>query len=474
MPHERRPRDTRADGRPPRLRSSGPSYSGDVARQNPLETDRILALQRDLGNSRTTQWLAARRRGERLLHPASVQRDDALTVPAMRGGSRPSTNWGQIVAAVQRYNSARNQNASLVRRRELLDRVEHLLRSGKHLDQGFRGLRHRDARRAKRADAQNLLAEIATARAAQEREQVMLHGTFDGIGDEIWRQYIDLRRQHFGSAVFDEGLHGKPPEPGYLASMGGAHVFLARLLGRRMTPELYEKLQRETRRHSNDDTMAGWSTHTDHVDADKSTAGPGFLEAYAAAWGSNASLEEIYARLQSRSIPMGDAIERIYTTATMTTVNFAFKYPDKGESASKQRLQKLFDDFYDEVEVSDNKLQVIARPHKNLEYLHPFKDANTRTNLALLNKLLVEYGFEPVILDDPNQSYTQTVDEWAGLLQRGMDRWSEVLLAQVEDLDVTKAMLDFDTENDTPARNRLKQQDDRARDLEGVEDLFES
>lgn len=117
---------------------------------------------------------------------------------------------------------------------------------------------------------------------------------------------------------------------------------------------------------------------------------------------------------------------------------------------------------------------MIARLHKNLEYLHPFKDANTRTNLALLNKLLVEYGFEPVILDDPNQSYTQTVDEWAGLLQRGMDRWSEVLLAQVEDLDVTKAMLDFDTENDTPARNRLKQQDDRARDLEGVEDLFES
>ena len=381
------------------------------------------------------------------------------------GGTKATTNWGRLAAKVAEYNAAVFERRSFIVRQELLDEVDALLHAGKALDTGFRGLRHRDARKTKREAAQTLLAQIATERAALQAERQTMRGAFGAIGIETWRMYIDLRRQHFGSDVFDSGLHGKAPEPGYVASMANAHRFARDHLGEPMTAADYEQLQSLTRAHSSDATMAGWSSHTDRVNADRSTAGAAFEQQILHdAWAGG--LDDAYKYAQDRGIPMGDTFQ---VTKHPATLNFAFAYEGKSEAASKARIQALFDGFYAALRTTADPLREIAALHKNLEYMHAFKDANTRTNLVVLNKLLVESGFNPVVLDDPNQSYTQTIDEWVALVQRGMKRWRAVRRARTIGLDLEQFMIDFDAVAGTPARNRLQPLDASARYLIGVD-----
>lgn len=361
------------------------------------------------------------------------------------GGSTPTTNWGQVAAAVDVYNAADKARRSVISRRDLLDQVEHLLGQGKALNTGFRGFRHRGARKTKRDAAQALKAEIAAEAHALGAESEALKETFDAIGDDIWRQYIDLRRQHLGSAVFDRGLHGKPPEAGYLSSMAAAHSLARDQLGKKMDATEYESIQGASRQHSDDDDMAGWSASTDRVKAEKATAGDEFMRVANDALGTpNLGSAERNKKLKDAGISYGDLIESIYYTPDTAVIQFAFKYQGKSEAASKQRIDDMFKAFYSEMQTSDQPLKAIARLHKNLEYMHPFKDANTRTNLVVLNKILVEHNFTPVILDDPNMSYTRTVDEWEALLQKGMERWLEVSAARQFGHDPEAALAAFD------------------------------
>jgi hypothetical protein len=395
-----------------------------------------------------------------------LQRLRLTPLDATLGGTTPTTNWGRLAAKVGAYNAAVSAGRPFIVRRELLDEVEQLLRAGKALHTGSRGVRHRDARATKRAAWQALLAQIATERGALQNERQRLVATFGSLGDESWRMYIDLRRQHHGSDVFDAGLHGKPPEPGYLASMAAAHRFARDHLGERLTVADYEHLQALSRQHSHDAAAAGWSANTDHVNADRSTAGAAFEQQILHDAWQGPTAEAAYAYAQARGIPMGDTFK---LQPTAHTVNFGFHYAGKSEAASKARIQALFDGFYTALRVTDDPLPQISALHKNLEYMHPFIDANTRTNLVVLNKLLVECGYNPVVLDDPNQSYTQTIDEWVALIQRGLRRFRAIRRAKSIGLDVEQFMTDFDTHAGTPARNMLQPRDPGARDLAGVD-----
>jgi hypothetical protein len=401
---------------------------------------------------------------ERAAGGAQLARLRLTALDATLGGTTATTNWGRLAAKVAEYDAAATVGRPIIVRLELLDEVDALLQAGKALDTGFRGVRHRDSRATKRAAAQQLAAEISGERRALATERQRLVAKFDALGADIWRQYIDLKRQNFGSAVFDQGLHGKTPEPGYLASMAAGHKAARNAIGLRMTAAWYESLQALTRAHSNDATMAGWSSSTDRVKPSQATAGPRFLNEMNQGMGGNA--QQFWDRFTAIDIPMGD-------TFTMhplgQTIQFAFTYAGKSEAASKARIQKLFDDFYADLRTSNQPRWLVARLHKNLEYMHAFKDANTRTNLVVLNKLLVECGFDPVVLDDPNLSYTQTVDEWEDLLRRGNLRWREIRRAQDQGLNIEQVMQGFDAGAGTHATLQLPNRAATAADLANVD-----
>ena len=80
-----------------------------------------------------------------------------------------------------------------------------------------------------------------------------------------------------------------------------------------------------------------------------------------------------------------------------------------------QQIHKVAEDDY------QSKLKVIVRVCHNLERLHPFLDSNCRViGMLLLNRLLLENGFTPCIMDNPNQLDGYSIDQCVDAIQKGM------------------------------------------------------
>jgi hypothetical protein len=73
----------------------------------------------------------------------------------------------------------------------------------------------------------------------------------------------------------------------------------------------------------------------------------------------------------------------------------------------------------------ERKLVLIKNLFQNLEWLHPFRDGQGRTDLLLLAKLLSENGFTPAILEEPYMSSFSSREEWLAYLKEGMQKWEE-------------------------------------------------
>jgi hypothetical protein len=89
-------------------------------------------------------------------------------------------------------------------------------------------------------------------------------------------------------------------------------------------------------------------------------------------------------------------------------------------------VEWYFSEFYREVEQAttpDAKLLAIARLHQRLEWSHPVRDGTSRTNTAILNKHLTDYGFHPAILEKPHVSSTYPLQKWKEYLKDGLLKW---------------------------------------------------
>lgn len=76
----------------------------------------------------------------------------------------------------------------------------------------------------------------------------------------------------------------------------------------------------------------------------------------------------------------------------------------------------------------DDKLLAISKIIRKLELLHAFPDGNGRTYVsALMNHLLLYYGFDPAILFNPNWDAELSYREWAEEMRRGMDNTRTLL-----------------------------------------------
>lgn len=103
-------------------------------------------------------------------------------------------------------------------------------------------------------------------------------------------------------------------------------------------------------------------------------------------------------------------------------------------------IQQLFDNYnqkMDEINLKlkekvldkeinhllQEKIEIIANLFQVLEWLHPFKDGQGRTDLVLLAKLLSEEGLNPAILEEPYTSTWSKPFEWKDYLSRGIELW---------------------------------------------------
>lgn len=100
----------------------------------------------------------------------------------------------------------------------------------------------------------------------------------------------------------------------------------------------------------------------------------------------------------------------------------------KDNSTLPTRIQQVLDNLYQQLDnipgdpqAEDLKITAIVSAVQELEQMHPFQDANCRTFcLVLLNSLLMQQGYDPAIIDDPNKFDGFSVEELVEVVKCGM------------------------------------------------------
>lgn len=129
-----------------------------------------------------------------------------------------------------------------------------------------------------------------------------------------------------------------------------------------------------------------------------------------------------------KAIIDGKSIRFNYIISNQTTKTI-FDIFRKTNQTLETIVMNLFDDYYSSLKIGNNEinLRAVASLFQNLEWLHPFYDGQGRTDILLLNKLLLENNFTPVILEYPYYSSSNTLESWIEYLKEGMEKWQEEL-----------------------------------------------
>lgn len=256
-----------------------------------------------------------------------------------------------------------------------------------------------------------------------------LRKTYFGLGGDKWKECIDGKYHHLGKDVFKLGTHLDPPgrykEPGYVPSMEEAFKFCAKSLNKKVDSDWYLQLHQITCAHFDGDPevylmgqekVGVFRSSDDNVMWNLSCI-------YVPTQEARAELIALDARI-TRELGPDYGIGQFDQDSTGQCIRLTYK------KMSGAHVRKIFDkfltEFYTEVQAAqtpDAKLTAIARLNKHLELLHPPKDGCGRTNTALINKLLTEYGFHPAILDNPYLSSSWGLNQWTEYMKAGLRKW---------------------------------------------------
>ena len=293
-----------------------------------------------------------------------------------------------------------------------------------------KNLRKRPAKKKKKA---------ANKKKAADKKKLAMKQKFMGLGnDKAWMEIIDGSFHHLGPQTFDEGLHAPEDEekedyaePGYLDSIMKAREFVGNTMGEKMDDKYFERIHKLSAAHkvTGEDYHSGYRNENDKE----------VSVSYRAEEGD-------YVKGEPKT-----AIEELDPNVTRAfhTNNGEFEDEDMGEKAPstlgehddlylwyktksaaevRAEVNKIMNFYYAGLKKAKNRdqaLLLVATTHRKLENLHPFIDANSRTNRLILHKMLVENGMSPVILDNPLEVPLKSNAEWAGELGKGMQKWDD-------------------------------------------------
>lgn len=237
------------------------------------------------------------------------------------------------------------------------------------------------------------------------------------LKDEKWREAIDWDYQKFGKRVFDEGLHGRYVEPGFLAGVENACAVVSDHLGQPTTAELYLKVHRIACSHFIPSSRSGI------------IVGPGEI-------GKFMRPNRILVYSPDRYVP-DEVITQFQDEeyGNFDSSSSRFIYQMMRPETIEKKFNQILKRFYDELSPASNddaKLHAIARFTKHEQWLHPVPDGCGRVGLLFLNKHLTENGFHPVILDYPFNSSIMTHDGWVNNIKKGLKTWEEFLPKSAE------------------------------------------
>lgn len=93
-------------------------------------------------------------------------------------------------------------------------------------------------------------------------------------------------------------------------------------------------------------------------------------------------------------------------------------------------MQDIVDHYNEKIttaETEDEKLRIIVAHVQAIEQLHPFNDGNLRTAYILLQRLLIQNGFLPAMLYDPNFFDGFDVDTLVEMVKEGIENTRRII-----------------------------------------------
>ncbi|GAB4185789.1 MAG: hypothetical protein Tsb0015_03020 [Simkaniaceae bacterium] len=231
------------------------------------------------------------------------------------------------------------------------------------------------------------------------------------LGKDKWKEAIDGNCHEYGKWVFDQGLHNGTVEPEFILSIERAFHYIYHHLNTRMNADMYLQIHKLACCHFNglsNNVLIGQEKVGKFRDLDDSIQ-----------WkvsGSYTFTEEAEAELNAMD-------PRI---AILDRQNEVLKYVSMSSEQIYRLVNRYFDEFYVEAAASDDdegRFTAVARLIQKLERLHPTKDGTGRTDTLVMNKLLVEFGFHPVLLKYPYMSSSLGLEAWKDCLRQGLRNW---------------------------------------------------
>lgn len=232
---------------------------------------------------------------------------------------------------------------------------------------------------------------------------------------EIWRLFIDAEKQLTEIGWLDFECR----EPGYLKAMLNAWTFLINGINEPLTLTLIQQLH------------AACSGSVENLNDDH--AGSGRFREDATGFGliynSNVSargLIEILDNIKDKPYEIKE---------------LRLEVPKLSSEEIEKIATIAIDQYGTNITLASEpieKLRSIIEFIVNLERMHPFADANTRTfSMLLLNRELIRQGFSPTILYDPNRMAGYSVDELMNEVTQGMERFQQVSLSNTQELGLS-------------------------------------
>ena len=117
-----------------------------------------------------------------------------------------------------------------------------------------------------------------------------------------------------------------------------------------------------------------------------------------------------------------DAIMNFFQQPTSEDINKVLSYRAPFGCHIVAKLQEICDEYNKNIlqsKDSTQQLEVIVKCVRQIEWLHPFHDGNCRVAYILLHRLLLQNGFLPAMLCDPNRFDGFSLEELIKDVQEG-------------------------------------------------------
>jgi hypothetical protein len=243
------------------------------------------------------------------------------------------------------------------------------------------------------------------------------------LKEEKWRECIDGVHASYGKYVYNQGLHKKgviDAEPLYIESMMNAVDLIAENADLKLNACFYLKVHSLACAHFSHPRAENFTIcQPDEIGKFRK------IRVFMLISPKRALKPKVLEELDD----LNKKVHAAYFETKEDKQCGLIYEPCESDEEMLGRFTFVLNEYHQQIKDChnpDDKLHAIAKFYQQCQWLHTTTDGCGRLDIAILNMLLTQNGFHPVILDYPYVSSTHPLSEWKKALKQGLNQWLDV------------------------------------------------